>query len=279
MERIPLGVSRLDSMIGGGAPRGSVVLLAGELGAGAREFLYTSATMNGLAKNDQDLFDLYYGSPTDAAALPDEVHYVTFTSDKEALVDEMLYVMDEELVETGVEPIRFKSLSTEYFQMSHVPTDWYARKTRRITELARDGNERKNVLDALGDYLSANATGSLVLVDSVTDLVSAASEEMDWRDITLLMKGLKKASAKWGGLVLLLANTETMTDEEIGLLMEATHGTLVFEWESGGSERARTLFVQQFRGVLSRLEEENIIQFETEIHDGGFDISNVRKIR
>ncbi|MFB6255936.1 MAG: HTR-like protein, partial [Haloplanus sp.] len=54
---------------------------------------------------------------------------------------------------------------------------------------------------------------------------------------------------------------------------------LVFEWESGGSERARTLVVKQFRGVLSRLEAENIIRFETEVHEGGFDVSGVRKIR
>jgi len=39
------------------------------------------------------------------------------------------------------------------------------------------------------------------------------------------------------------------------------------------------MVVQQFRGVLSRLEEENIVQFETEIGDDGFNISNVRKIR
>jgi KaiC/GvpD/RAD55 family RecA-like ATPase len=279
MERIPFGISRLDSMIDGGAPRGSVVLLAGDLGAGAREFLYTSATMNGLAMSDPDLFDLYYGDLQEEASLPTDVHYVTFTADREALVDEMRYVMDDELVENGVENVRFRSLSNQYFQMSHVPTDWYAKKTRRITELAEDHDDRETVLDALGDYMSDNGAGSLVLVDSVTDLVSAASEEMDWRDITLLVKGLKKASNKWGGLVLLLASSDTMTDEELGLLMEATDGTLVFEWEAGGSERDRTLFVQQFRGVLSRLEDENIIQFETEIHDGGFDISNVRKIR
>lgn len=279
MERIPFGVSRLDSMIDGGAPRGSVVLLAGELGAGAREFMYTAAAMNGLAMNDEELFDLYYGSLESKATLPDDVHYVTFTSDRKSLVDEMLFVMDEELVEAGIDLVEFQSLSREYFQMSHVPPDWYAGRTRRITDLSHDHDDRQNVLDALGDYLSANGAGSLVLIDSVTDLVSAAGEEMGWREITQLMKGLKRASNKWGGLVLLLASADTMTEAELGMLMEATDGTLVFEWESGGSERARTLFVQQFRGVLSRLEEENIIRFETEIHDGGFDISNVRKIR
>ncbi len=278
MERIPFGVSRLDSIVGGGAPRGSVVLLAGDLGAGGREFLYTVAAMHGLIDSDEELFDLYYGEiPSDVTFL-DETHYVSFTADEAAIVDEMRYTMDDELVEAAVDPIQFADLSPEYFRISRVPTDWYSDRTRSITSLG-DHQERGNVLDAVGDYLTDNAPGNLVLIDSVTDLVSAASEEMGWTDITLLMKGLKKASHRWGGLVLLLANRETMSEAELGKLMEATDGTLVFEWESGGSERDRTMVVQQFRGVLSRLEDENIIQFETEIHDGGFDVSNVRKIR
>jgi hypothetical protein len=39
------------------------------------------------------------------------------------------------------------------------------------------------------------------------------------------------------------------------------------------------MFVKEFQGVLSRLEAENIIRFETEVHEGGFDVSGVRKIR
>jgi hypothetical protein len=39
------------------------------------------------------------------------------------------------------------------------------------------------------------------------------------------------------------------------------------------------MVVQQFRGVLSRIEDEDIVRFETEIGDAGFDISDVRKIR
>jgi hypothetical protein len=62
-------------------------------------------------------------------------------------------------------------------------------------------------------------------------------------------------------------------------LVDAATGTLQFQWESGGSTRARTMVVKQFRGVLSQLEEENIVRFETEFTDAGFDISDVRKIR
>jgi hypothetical protein len=95
----------------------------------------------------------------------------------------------------------------------------------------------------------------------------------------MVMKGLKKAAYEWDALVLVLVNSEALRDREFGTLMDAAGGTLQFTWESGGSQRARTMFVREFRGVLSRLEAENIVRFETEIHEGGFDISDVRKIR
>jgi hypothetical protein len=93
------------------------------------------------------------------------------------------------------------------------------------------------------------------------------------------MKGLSRAAYEWGGLVLVLLNHETLDDQRHGQLIDACDGTFMFQWEAGGSTRARTLVVRQFRGILSRLEDDDIVQFETEIGDAGFDISDVRKIR
>jgi KaiC/GvpD/RAD55 family RecA-like ATPase len=252
MARVPFGVSRLDAMIGGGAPAGSTVLLGSEVGAGGREFLYTTAAMNGLAHADEEQFDLYYGDIGEEARLPSSVQYLSFTDDRSALVEEMQFTMDEELVETAVEEITFEDLSEEYFQLSQVPSDWYAGKTPDIGSLG-ERHDRRDVLDAIGEYLSRNGEDSLVVIDSVTDLISAASGEMDWTDITLLIKGLSKAAKQWGGMVVLLVTLDTLEDTELGRLMEATDGTFIFEWETGGSERARTMVVKQFRGVLSRL--------------------------
>jgi KaiC/GvpD/RAD55 family RecA-like ATPase len=278
MERMPLGISRLDRIIGGGAPAGSVVLLAGDSGAGAREFCYTSAVMNGLVNADPDLFDLYYGDLEPGTTLPEDVHYVSFTDERSAVVSEMAFVMDEELVDAGMTDVSYVEFAEEYFQLTPVPTDWYAEGMSDITELGTT-NDRSDILEALGEYLTEYATGSLVVIDSVTDLVAASDDRLGWSDLTVLLKGLKRASHRWGGIILLLVNAELLAATELGQLKEATDGTLLFEWESGGSERARTLVVEQFRGVLSRLEDENVVRFETEIHDGGFDISNVRKIR
>ncbi|AEH37340.1 RAD55 family ATPase [Halopiger xanaduensis] len=278
MERMPLGVARLDRMIGGGAPAGSVVLLAGESGAGAREFAYTSAVMNGLAEQGADRFDLHYGDLENGATLPGGIHYISFTDERTAVASEMSFVMETDLVETGMDAVEFVELAEEYFQLTPVPTEWYAERTADITQLGSQ-TEREDVLEAFAGYLSEHATGDLVIVDSVTDLIAAADDRLGWSDLTVLLKGLARASHRWGGVILLLVNSELLEPTQLGRLKEATDGTLLFEWESGGSERARTMVVEQFRGVLSRLEDENIVRFETEIGDAGFDISNVRKIR
>ncbi len=275
--RIPFGVSRFDGVVGGGAPPGTLVLLSGESGAGAREFMYTSAVMNALAHADVDQFSLHYGDLAPDAEVPPEIHYLSFTDDADRLRREIGFTIADDVVGAATPEIRFCDLSTEYFHPSPVPRDWYRGETTSLQDLGRDQTE--DVLNALGDYLSTNARGNLVCIDSLTDLVAAVSEDLGWTDVALLMKGLAKAAHGWGCLVLLLVSRETLTDRQLGHLEEAADGTLRFEWESGGSQRTRTMVVQEFRGVLSRLEDENIVRFETEIHEAGFDVSDVRKIR
>jgi KaiC/GvpD/RAD55 family RecA-like ATPase len=278
MDRIPFGVRQLDSIINGGAPAGSVVLLSGEAGSGSREFMHTSAVITGMAETDPELFDLYYGEPSDRAVLPDEVHYISFTASEGQLDEEMRLAMDDEVLDAGLAGVEFHDMSERYFHMSPVPREWYAAQTPTIKDL-RARHEREDLLGALGAKLSAVAPGNLVVLDSLSDLVAAMGEDIDWADITFLVAGIQKAAHQWGGLILLHLNHETVSDTRQGQLSEAAHGTMEFSWESGGSTRARTLVVKQFRGVLSQIEDENIVQFETELGEAGFDISDVRKIR
>lgn len=277
MDRIPFGIRRLDTTIGGGAPPGSVVLLSGQAGAGAREFMYTCAIMNGLAEGDPELFDLYYGGIDEQASAPEEVHYVSFTADERQVSREMTLAMDDEIVDAGIGNVEFHDLSPEFFRLSPVPREWYATRTKSISQLGQS-QDRKSVPEALGDRLTDHAAGNLVVIDSIADLISS-TEDLPWSDIPVLLKGLSRAAYDWGGLILAHVNQETLGPEKHGQLMDSADGTLLFEWESGGSARARTMVVKQFRGVLSRIEDEDIVRFETEIGDSGFDISDVRKIR
>lgn len=279
MERIPFGIKQLDKTIGGGAPRGSVVLLSGEAGAGSREFMYTAAVMNGLAQRGHDLFELHYGDMAPGAELPDEIHYISFTSEEDQLYSEIGMTMDDEIIDNGLDEVNFLSLSKNYFHVSPVPRDWYAEETTDITSLRKRHEERETVMSALGDELSLRAPGSLVVIDSLSDLAGATGEDLTWSEINYVIKGMAKAAHQWSGLILLHVNPETLTDVQHGQLIDDVSGTLQFQWESGGSTRARTLVFKQFRGVLSQIEDENIVKFETDLGDAGFDISDVRKIR
>ncbi|MFC6733390.1 MULTISPECIES: HTR-like protein [unclassified Haladaptatus] len=278
MKRIPFGIPRLDTIINGGAPAGSVVLLSGEAGAGAREFMYTSAVMNALAHGDPDQFELYYGDLQAEAASPAEVHYLSFTADEAQLTREIGLTIDEEIVNGSVDAITFHDLSDEYFNESQVPREWYAEQALTIDDLGAS-HDTEGVLTALSNCLDQVATGNLVVIDSLTDLVNVVTEERPWADVTLILKGLQKAAYRWQGLILLSINPQTIDSQSHEQLVEATDGTMEFTWETGGSSRARTMFVKQFRGVLPRIEAEDIVRFETDIGDAGFDISDVRKIR
>ncbi|NUE03518.1 HTR-like protein [Halorubraceae archaeon YAN] len=278
MQYMPFGISRLDSTLGGGAPVGNVVLLAGESGAGAREFLHTSAVMNALAQADEELFKLYYDEVGENTVFPEEIHYLSITSHRDAIERELEYTLAEEIIDAVGQNIVYRDFSAEYFQASAIPREWYVGQATSITDLGKD-ERRDSVFGSLGDYLSEHASGNLMLLDSVTDLIGAINDDIEWSDIAMLMRGLKRAAHSWGGLILVLVNTDTLTETQLGQLMDAAGGTFVFSWESGGSKRARVMVVREFRGVLSRLESEDIVQFETEVHDGGFDISDIRKIR
>ena len=279
MERIPFGIKRFDDTISGGAPVGSVVLLSGEAGAGAREFMYTAAVMNGLAREEDDLFELHYGDLSANASFPDEIHYLSFTSESDQLQAEIGMSMDDEIARKGLESVSFHSLSQNYFHTSPVPRSWYAPDTTDITSLRKRHEEREGLLTALGSTLTRCAPGNLVIIDSLSDLVGGIGEDLSWSDINYLVKGLAKAAHQWGGLILLHVNHETVSGTQHGQLIDDCSGALQFQWETGGSTRARTLVVKQFRGVLPQIEEENIIKFETELGDAGFDISDIRKIR
>ena len=277
MDRLPFGVRRLDSLLGGGAPEGSAVLLAGEPGAGAREFLATCALMNGLRTKDPEEFSLQYGDLADDLTLPEEIHYVSLTDDVAGIKREFATAFDAEFVERASDPIVFGDLSPSYFRLSPVPREWYAEPTADIESLGERG-DRNTVFEALAAYLSEHAAGSLVCLDSVTDLL-AANGERSLADVATVLNGIRRAGSDWEGLLVLLLDSSTVPSADLGRLQNSVDGTLTFRWERGGSDLARTMELTKFRGVLPTLDPEDLVTFETEFRDTGFAVSDVRKIR
>lgn len=350
MVDIPFGVSRLDSVLDGGVPAGSVVVLATEPGAGGRKFAHTSAAMNALATADNERFERYYrGMKAGDVIVPAAVQYCCLAATHGSVEATLRETVSEEIAASASQTIEYHDLSPQYFSHTDVPPAWYLdessatpsplpeestaaeasddpaaeaaasdeqstvntegstangeaaadaegdpsdRVTTAETDAGSDGasdpfdypataeqSEPTALLPELREFLSANAAGNLVVLDAITDLATLPETALSWDDATRLVQGLTRAAADWGGLVLLIADSEAVTETQLGRLSAAATGTLRFGWETGGSERARVLDVRELRGALSRLERENIAQFESELHDRGYDLSNVRKIR
>lgn len=216
MKRFPFGVADLDSAVGGGVFKGNLVLLEGESGAGARQLLHTSAVMNSLYGTDPDLFALLYGNVHPQAEIPREVHYVSFTSGIDEIRDDLKHTMEEEMVEKGVRGIQFQTFANEYFKLG---------SPRSRTEGPENaaGNDAESLLredeesilytgkleeqeEALGGseglvgmfgaealielfqrYVRKNLQGNLLIVDSLTDLILASKEEVNWSDVVAMV--------------------------------------------------------------------------------------------
>lgn len=268
MDRIPLGISELDSRVGGGAVPGNLVLLVGEIGAGARQLMYTSAVMNGLAQTDPGLFDLHYGTVPRGASLPNSVHYISFTEGKDELRDVVQRNMDDELVQKGFEGINHRDFSEFFFKGSRVPEDWYS---------AGASPAEGDLIDEVEKHLQENASHSLVLIDSLNDMITVAEEHDAWEELIILLKGMRKALRSWKGLVLAHVTMETLDPTRLAELEESADGVIYFNWEEARHERVRTVFFKKLLSVFPRTSEMANV-FEAGVRDEGYYISMVEKV-
>ncbi|MFB6360860.1 MAG: RAD55 family ATPase [Halobacteriales archaeon] len=276
MARLPFGVRRLDALCGGGAPAGSLVMVAGEPGAGARAFLSTTVLVNGLARTDPQRFELTYGELADGATEPEEIHYVTLTAGRASLEREWREAFDQAMVTAGLKAVSVADLSAQYFAGIDLQIRGDTEKIGYLPEEQPAGD--RVLLDTLTEYLEAHGPAGLIAVDSLTDLGTLPEEQSTWREIAVLLRAIRRAADDWGGLVLLLVDPATVSARTLAQLRSAVHGTLRFEWATGGYEMDRTLVIEQFRGVLPTIDAEDLVRFETRIDEDGFTLSDVRKI-
>jgi archaellum biogenesis ATPase FlaH len=208
--------------------------------------------------------------------LPDEIHYISFTDNIEQFEQTVELSMESELAQAGLENVEFNSLANSYFRTSPVPREWYVDES---STRSRYPGEQQNLVNLTGDILNECAPGNLVIIDSLSDLVSATGEQLEWPDIIYFVKGLRRVAQEWGGLILLHVDHDTLTATEHGQLIDSCSGALRFKWSTGGSVLARTLMLKSFRGILSQIDEDDLVEFESELGDSGFTVSDVRKIR
>src|SRR2546429_4348004 len=229
VRKVPTGIADLDSIVDGGLPSGSTILLCGDIGAGMQEEVYTAASKTALGRERPEARPYYLGDRCDNSEVPDRVCYVTFSRSKEILLHELAMSFHGDYYRAFRDHTVFKDFSSVYFRHSVVPAAW----TNEDDVFDRPST---NILEELVAFLDENAHDSMVVIDSLTDL--AISDIVEIKDLVTTIKGLQRVAKRWNGLVYLLLTRGILERRHESLLMDSTDGCLVFEGR--GSGRART---------------------------------------
>ncbi|MFO7793173.1 MAG: hypothetical protein R6W73_09405 [Candidatus Saliniplasma sp.] len=277
MKKIPTGVSDLDSIIKGGLPAGSVVLLLTEIGAGGLEYLYTSSAKLLRVKKSPREVSMVLGDECKGSILPDEVYYITFSRSQQDILEEVKISFNQDYYDAIEEDLNFKDFSDSYFRRTMVPNNW-TRDNHEPTLFADESDS--DILEDMVQFLEENAPGNMVIIDSLTDLLTNTSIEND--KLVTVIKGMRRASKKWGGVIYLLLSKGIVDRSTEYLLIDSVDGVMSFEWSKSRhtSKRQRYMFLEKFMSVLPHLKREKIARFTAEVTDfSGYNVVNYEKIR
>ncbi|MGQ9587459.1 MAG: RAD55 family ATPase [Thermoplasmata archaeon] len=275
VARIPTGVADFDSIIQGGMPIGSVVLLLGDVGGGGLEFALTSAAKIGIVKQYPDTRAFMLGDAGKRGILPEKMSYITFSRSKEDILREVKMSFNRDFYESLKNNMVFKDFSKGYFMHTVVPTSWVdTDQSGLFSDSKMDG-----LMESLVDFMDNNAPRSMVVVDSLTDLI--VSDSVKFQDIIALLKGIQRMSKKWGSIVYLLLTDEILDKKKQQMIIDSVDGVLKFEWAKfhHTSKRQRYLYVEKFMSVLPHLDQERIARFATLItFQSGFVVINTERV-
>ncbi len=277
MKKIPTGVSAFDSIIKGGLPAGSVVLLLSEIGAGGQEFVYTSSARLLMVKEDPSDLHIILGDECKQSILPETIHYITFSRAKEDILDEVKMSFNQNYYDSVVENLKFTDFSDPYFKHTMVPSSWTGNNN---PSHIFSNNSSKDILSELVEFLEENAEDNMVIIDSLTDLLTNTTIEND--KLVTILKGMRRASKRWGGVIYLLLSQGIVEKSMEYLIIDSVDGVFDFVWSKnyGSSVRQRYMTVQKFMSVLPHLKREKIARFNAEITDyAGYHVASYEKIR
>ncbi len=257
IRKVPTGIADLDSIVDGGFPSGSTVLLKGDIGAGMQEFAYTAASKIAIVNERPSAWHYYLGDHCDTSDLPSKIAYVTFSRSRETILTELATSFNSEYFYAFRDRTIFKDFSSVYYRHSVVPQTWTHQDAFDLPST--------NILEELVNFLEEEGQGAMVVIDSITDL--AVSDAVEMRDLVTTVKGLQRAAKKWDGLVYLLLTNGILEPRYEQMLMDSTDGCLVFEWKtsSRSSTRQRYMYLEKFTGVLPHLPRDKIARFPTMI--------------
>ncbi|MCI4368433.1 MAG: hypothetical protein L3K09_02575 [Thermoplasmata archaeon] len=263
-SRIPTGVPDFDYLTGG-LPAGSVVLLVGEAGSGHQEFALTSAVHLMLRYDDPRMHRFYLGSARGPFRYPKQVVYVSASRSKPQLLREIASTFDANYAKTLERHLTFHDLSPSYFRDSVVPSSWASLGGSVLSGISAERPAEGGPLAGIAEAVEQDGRSNLVIVDSLTDLLVRRGVEAS--DLLTLVKGLRRRAKELDGLVYLLLSRGVNPPATEQALYDSVDGVLSFSWTTNPlhSHRQRTMLIEKFMPVLSRMSREHQGRFVIQV--------------
>lgn len=268
----PTGIKSFDSILKDGAMKDSLALLLSEVGAGGNHWIYTS--MLGLAR-----LKLEQNAKKGDVVLPDKICYISFTKPKETILSEISGIKlasTEDLEKFLI----FMDLSDRYFSNSKVPRLWIHGSMAHSADVL-PFTEDRNLSDALIDVLDKYAENSIVIIDSMNDLIRSLPRGRDeWTGLITLFKGIGRMAKNRHAKVFALLTSNVFEKSMEEDLADSVDSVLVFRWDTSNLSQPRSLMhVKKSNGILPVQSEGHMLTLETKIsHERGFEVSYSKEI-
>src|SRR2546427_1569300 len=124
VRKDPTGIGDLGSIVEGGFPSGSTIVLWGDIGAGMQEYVYTAGSKTAVVNERPEARHYYRGDRCDNSDLPTQVCYVTFSRSKDIILQELATSFNGDYYRAFRDHTVFKDFSSVYFRHSVVPASW-----------------------------------------------------------------------------------------------------------------------------------------------------------
>ncbi|MGC8645860.1 MAG: RAD55 family ATPase [Thermoplasmata archaeon] len=266
--KVPTFVPSLDTIVKGGLPEGSSVLLLGQPGSGNFEFSISSAANLSRAIGGHVFRELVGYE----VKILRGIVYVSFSKPRGEVSRIISLSLEEKLASDLLGRMEILDYSRIFYQQTQVPLSWIGGgPTLR---------DREGLISSFIRDIEKVGKEKMIIVDSLTDLFT--SRYSDENVIFDLARGLSRASKMWNSLIYVLMSSGIADKRAENILMEIFDGTMLFEWGSSErtSRRKRYMSIPRFIGVLPQIEAEKIERFEAEFdYNSGMVVLNLMKVR
>ena len=271
----PSYIPSLDKILGGGIQIGSTIVVLSEPGAGGSELLHASSLAYYQHKKQND-------SPKTGTEDPGKIYYMSPTMSKEMFLRRMSEQFRQDLfeaAETFDQYVRYVDLGEHFFARTMVPQNWYSPDSSSIQDLP-SRSDNYGGMTILLEILEAIPKKSLIMIDAFTPIVPYYMRNQgDWTELIAIMRGLTRVAKLWGStIVILLAAGILPKDKEIEMI-ECFDGAFRFFWQKNTAQtRQRQMYVEKFSGLLPTLDPRDVVTFNINISNAGFEITNLRVV-